>query len=59
MIQSSNTGSVRDDPYWASKKNSLELIELSKMNKFSLVLVFSYSNTPYSSLLMFRAESSV
>ena len=22
------TGSIRDDPYWISKKNSLELIEL-------------------------------
>ena len=33
----SNTGSIRDDPYWASKKNSLELIELSSINKVSLV----------------------
>ena len=24
----SNTGSIRDDPYWTSRKNSLELIEL-------------------------------
>ena len=29
----SNTGSVRDDPYWTSRKNSLELIELSSINK--------------------------
>jgi hypothetical protein len=24
-----NTGSTREDPYWTSRKNSLELIELS------------------------------
>ena len=28
---------VRDDPYWTSRKNSLELIELSSINKVSLV----------------------
>ena len=33
----SNTGSIRDDPYWTSMKNSLELIELSSINKVSLV----------------------
>ena len=32
-----NTGSIRDDPYWTSRKNSLELIELSSVNKVSLV----------------------
>ena len=32
-----NTGSIRDDPYWISRKNSLELIELSSINKVSLV----------------------
>ena len=31
------TGSIRDDPYWISSKNSLELIELSSINKVSLV----------------------
>ena len=25
--------SIRDDPYWTSRKNSLELIELSSINK--------------------------
>jgi hypothetical protein len=35
----SNTGSIRDDPYWTSRENSLELIELSSINKISLVLV--------------------
>ncbi len=30
---------MRDDPYWTSGKNSLELIELSSINKVSLVLV--------------------
>ena len=24
-----NTGLIRDDPYWTSRKNSLELIELA------------------------------
>ena len=32
-----NTGTIRDDPYWTSRKNSLELIELSSINKVSLV----------------------
>ena len=42
---SSSTGSIRDDPYWTSRKNSLELIELSSINKVSLVYVSSCSNT--------------
>ena len=29
-------GSIRDNPYWMSKENSLELIELSSINKVSL-----------------------
>ena len=33
----SNTGSIKDDPYWTSRKNILELIELSSINKVSLV----------------------
>jgi hypothetical protein len=33
----SNTGSIRHDPYWISRENSLELIELSSINKVSLV----------------------
>ena len=32
----SNTGSIRDGPYW-TRKNSLELIELSSINKVSLI----------------------
>ncbi|CAB4012453.1 Farnesyl pyrophosphate synthase [Paramuricea clavata] len=28
-----NTGSIRNDPYWTSRRNSLELIELSSINK--------------------------
>ena len=27
-----NTGTIRDDPYWTSRKNSLELMELSSLN---------------------------
>ena len=30
-------GPLGDDPYWTSRKNSLELIELSSINKVSLV----------------------
>ena len=41
----SNTRSIRDDPYWTSRKNSLELIELSSINKVSLVKVFSFKGT--------------
>ena len=33
----SNTGSMTDDPYWTSRKNILELMELSSINKVSLV----------------------
>jgi hypothetical protein len=36
---------MRDDPYWTSRKNSLELIELSSINKVILVYVSSCSNT--------------
>ena len=43
--EGSNTESIRDDPYWTSRKNSLELIELSSINKVSLVQVFFCSNT--------------
>ena len=32
-----DTGSIRDDSYWISRKNSLELIELSSINKVGLV----------------------
>ena len=35
-VYCSNTGSIRDDPYCATKENSLELIELSSINKVSL-----------------------
>ena len=31
----SHPGSMREDPYWTSRKNSLELIELSSINKVS------------------------
>ena len=39
-----NTGSIIDDPYWNTKKNSLELIEILSVNKVSLVLVSSSGN---------------
>ena len=37
VFSCSNTGLIRDDPYWTSRKTSLELIELSSINKVSLV----------------------
>jgi hypothetical protein len=39
------TGSIRDDPHWTSRKNRLELIELSTINKVNLVQFSSCSNT--------------
>ena len=33
----SNTGLIGDDPYWTSRKNSLELTEPSSINEVSLV----------------------
>ena len=39
------TGSIRDDSYWTSREKSLELIELSSINKVSLVWVSSCINT--------------
>ena len=38
ICSSSNTGSIRDDPYWTSRKNSLELIELSVVTYFTVKL---------------------
>ena len=35
----SNTGSIRDDLYWTSRKNSLELIELSSVTKVTIGLI--------------------
>ena len=40
-----NTESIRGDPYWISRKNSLVLIELFSVNKVSLVLASCCSNT--------------
>ena len=40
VFSCSNTGSARDDPCWTSRKNSLELTELSSINKVSSVQVF-------------------
>jgi hypothetical protein len=31
-----SSGSIGDDPYWISRKNSLELIELSSIYKVNL-----------------------
>ena len=40
-----NTVSIRDDSYWTSRRNSLELIESSSINKVSLVYISSCRNT--------------
>ena len=32
----SNTGLIRGDPYWTSRENSLELIELSNIDMVSI-----------------------
>ena len=45
IFSCSNSGSIRYDLYWVSRKNSLELIELSSINKVSSVEVSSCSNT--------------
>ena len=42
---SSCTGQIRNVAYWTSRENSLGLIELSCMNKVSLVYVSSCSKT--------------
>ena len=35
-ISCCSIGSIRDDPFWTYRKNSLELIEISSINKVSL-----------------------
>ena len=37
----SNTGSIRDDPYWTSRKNSLELIKYFELNFQHKSIVFA------------------
>ena len=39
------TGSIRDDPYWTSRENSLELIELSSINIVSLGFLLQYTGS--------------
>ena len=36
---------MKDDSYWTSRKNNFELIDLSSINRVSLVQVSSCSNT--------------
>jgi hypothetical protein len=45
LIRENITGPFKDNPYWTSRENSLELIELSSINKVSIVYVSSCSNT--------------
>ena len=49
LSQQSNTESTRDNPYWTSKRNSLELIELSSRNESSN-LVLNIQPTSFHSL---------
>jgi hypothetical protein len=44
LSSTSNTGSIRDDPYWTSRKNSLRT-DRAIQYKVSLVQVYSCSNT--------------
>ena len=37
IFSCNNIGSIRNDPNWTSRKNSLELMELSSINIVSLV----------------------
>jgi hypothetical protein len=41
----SNTELINKKPYWTSRENSLEHIELPSISKVSLVHVSSFSNT--------------
>jgi hypothetical protein len=36
-ISGSKTSAIKDDPYWTSRKNNLELIKVSKIVNVSLV----------------------
>ena len=42
-----NRYTIRDDPYRTSRKNSLELIELSSINKVSLELITKTKHTQH------------
>ena len=44
-VHCSNTGLITRDPYWTTRKSSLELIELSGSDKVSLIEISSCSNT--------------
>ena len=35
IFSCSYTGLIRDDPYWTSRKNGLDLMELSSVTKIS------------------------
>ncbi len=37
MAKRGGRETMRDDPYWTSGKNSLELLEISSINKVNLV----------------------
>ena len=45
QVSSCCTVSKRDDPYWTSRKNSLDVIELSGIHKDRLVQVSFHTNT--------------
>ena len=53
VSSSSNTGLIRDDLYWTSRKNSLELIELSSITYlFPFRLVFNLLPAGLTGLMM-------
>jgi hypothetical protein len=48
----SSCSKIRDYPYWTSRKNSLELIELSSINKVSL-FVCLHGDKTYNSFVCY------
>jgi hypothetical protein len=48
---------MRDDPYWTSKKNSLELIELSSTNKVGSIRDDPYWTSRKNSLELIELSS--
>ena len=49
----SNTGSIRDDRYWTSRKTFFELIELSSINRISFFLI-KFNDITYCKFLIFQ-----
>jgi hypothetical protein len=48
----SKTGSIRDDPYWTSRKNSLELTELSSIKKLRKLYLYKSQRCMQDTLIL-------